>query len=225
MQHQQNSWYEDALVQAGGTIDELNSIHAMAENNHNGAYTRNNDINSIDNINEQYRIMAQMEAAIRVKDNTGFDMVEYKQRRALLEEQRRQEQEQTERPYHTKPKPKLPEAKPFVLGNSSGSDSSRPSNGSSRPEEPPLPFTRANRRYVQSARNRSDRVRVPEMSPGVVVHGSSTATTTTISTRDNKREHVVKCWGCSSASEKYLRVNVLATLVQCPDCLTVSPVT
>jgi hypothetical protein len=68
---------------------------------------------------EQYRVMAIMEANFRVKDNTGFDMAEYKQRRVLLEEQRRQEQLQ--RQQRAKPKPKLPEIKPFTMWNDSSS--------------------------------------------------------------------------------------------------------
>lgn len=156
---------------------------------------------------EEYCVMAKMEATFRVKDNTGFDMTEYKQRRTLLEDQRRQEEEQQQ--YYSKPKPKLPEVKSFWDDCSSGSY--RTNNGSSRPEEPPLPFTRANRRFVRNARARS---RVPEICPGFVL---PTTTTTALS----NREHIVKCWGCVCA----LRVNVLATLVQCPNCLTVSPVT
>ncbi|MGK3756366.1 MAG: hypothetical protein ACI8RD_008677 [Bacillariaceae sp.] len=177
----------------------------------------NDDDDDDDEVMEQYRVMAIMEANFRVKDNTGFDMAEYKQRRVLLEEQRRQEQLQ--RQQRAKPKPKLPEIKPFTMWNDSSSGGI---NGSSsrRPEEPPLPFTRANRRFCQNARTRtsSSRQQVPEISPGIVVTTTTPATSTAL---PNHREHVVKCWGCSNA----LCVNVLATLVQCPDCLTVSPVT
>jgi hypothetical protein len=173
----------------------------------------NDDDDNDDEVMEQYRIMAIMEVNFRVKDNTGFDMAEYKERRVLLEVQRLQEQLQ--RQQRAKPKPKLPEIKPFTMRN----DSRGGINGSSsrRPEEPPLPFTRANRRFCQNSRTRtsSSRQQGPEISPGIVV----TTTTPIITLSD--REHVVRCWGCSNV----LSVNVLATLVQCPDCLTVSPVT
>mmetsp|Transcript_18145 Transcript_18145/g.39560 ORF Transcript_18145/g.39560 Transcript_18145/m.39560 type:complete len:174 (-) Transcript_18145:389-910(-) len=169
------------------------------------------DINDIDDVQEQYRMMAQMEAVMRVKDNTGFDMVEYKQQYRLLEEQRHQEEMKATLPSYTKPAPNLPESRNF-----NGSDGSSPGA-----QEPPLPFTRANRRYGKNARNRNGRVQVPEISMGVIVLKNST-TATTESSRD---DHAVTCWGCGSVSETYLRVNVLSTLVQCPECLTVSPVT
>lgn len=163
-------------------------------------------------MSEQFRIMAQMEANIRVKDNTGFDMDEYKEQRLRLETERKQEEESQER-YHTKPKPKLPEQQQRF-----GSDGFRPSGGNSRPEEPPLPFTRANRRYVQSGKSNS-RERVPELCQGVVATKPLQIDCTEVS-KSCCKEHVLQCWGCSV----YLTVNALATLVQCPECLTISPV-
>mmetsp|Transcript_1545 Transcript_1545/g.3276 ORF Transcript_1545/g.3276 Transcript_1545/m.3276 type:complete len:169 (+) Transcript_1545:136-642(+) len=165
-----------------------------------------NDVNNIGM--EEYRIMAQMEASMRVRDNTGFDMAEYKQRCQLIEEQRQQEEKKTTLPYYRKPSPRLPQTRNF-----SGND------GSSR--EPPLPFTRANRRYGKSARNRNDRSRVSEICPGVVVPKNSTDA----SPESSGETHVVRCWGCSDDFETYLRVNILATLVECPKCFTISPVT
>ena len=174
----------------------------------------NDDVDAVD-IREQYRIMAQMEANIRVKDKTGFDMVEYKEQRLRLEKERLQEEEELQGRYHTKPNPKLPDH-----SSSYGNDGTRPSSGTShRPEEPPLPFTRANRRFVQSGKsnNNNNRARVPELCQGVVV----TNLAATEASTSCCKEHVLQCWGCSI----YLTVNALATLVQCPECLTISPVT
>jgi len=136
-----------------------------------------------------------VEASIRVKDNTGFDMAEYEKRRKV-------EPEATGEYYSgdEKPKPKLPEFKRLDLGR--GGQSSL-----SKPEEPPLPTQRANPRFVQNAR--IDR-RVPELSPGVSLRGNATVP---------PGELAVRCLGCQTK----LRVNLLSTLVQCPDCSTVSP--
>lgn len=217
---------EDAAGDERG-IDDLNS-----SNNTSTAEYGCNDINAVVDMNEQYRIMAQLEASIRVKDNTGFDMAEYKEQVLLLEEERQhqQSQERDRGRYHTKPKPMLPDVQKSGMSNSGSETSSLSSKRPSRPEEPPLPFTRANRRYVQNGRSSSsnnNRVKVPEICPGVVVpnHSPTTTTTTAISSPCSAEQHIVKCWGCkSSVSEIYLRVNILATLVQCPECLTISPV-
>lgn len=171
----------------------------------------------VDDIHEQYRIMAQIEANLRVKDNTGFDMTEYKHGRQLLKEQREEEERKTSLLHTIKPRPMLPEVR-----NSGGSDGFRPNNGSFQPAEPPLPFVRANRRYVQTARNRNGRIRVPELCQGVVVLPNSTGSTAESFSQD---EQVVRCWGCSPTPKTYLTVDKLATLVQCPECFTVSPVT
>jgi hypothetical protein len=194
-----NSREEDAAFQPGGE----------------------NGMNDVDvDMNEQYRIMAQMEANLRVKDNTGFDMIEYKEQQQLrrLEEERQQQESRGRGRYHTKPKPQLPD-----VGNSNfpGGIGDNDTSKGYRPEEPPLPFTRANRRYVQSGRGNNNRTRVPEICRGVVVpkHSSAASSKSTGST-----EHLVECWGCSSVADIYLRVNILATLVQCPECSTVSPV-
>jgi len=153
-----NSRDEDAVAHAGcerGT-DDSNSTNILTEDNCIDVKRRNEHTNEIENINEQYRIMAQMEASIRVQDNTGFDMVEYKQQLRLLEEEQ-QQHPQVEVRYHTKPKPKLPNVqKSYSVGGFSGSDGSNLIKGP-LPEEPPLPFTRANRRYVQNGRSKNNR--------------------------------------------------------------------
>lgn len=183
----QTSWYTDALLQ-GGTED-LNAILGQVQDAAAAATeeTRSDD----DEVLEQYRIMAHVEANIRVKDNTGFDMAEYEKRRKM-------QPEPTSGGYYTgnkKPKPKLPDPRPV----------SGAGGGLLQPEEPPLPPPRANRRFIEQRTPR-----VPELQQGVVVRGQ---------TQPPDGEHVVRCLGCKT----HLRVNMLATLVSCPDCLTVSP--
>lgn len=160
---------------------------------------------------EQYRIMAQIEANIRVKDNTGFDMAEYQEQQLRLEKERAKEDELLRR-CHTNPKPRLPEIK------FSGSLSRSSLSDNVRPEEPPLPFTRANRRYGQSGKNSKDRETVPELCQGVLV---TTPMHLETSASSCSKETALQCLGCS----EYLKVNSLAMLVQCPECLTISPVT
>ena len=184
-----SSWYTDALLQ-GGTED-LNAILSQVQDipNQVGEESRSDE----DEVLEQYRIMAHVEANIRVKDNTGFDMAEYEKRRKL-------QPEPTRGDYYTgnnKPKPKVPE--PRLLGNSSAV---------LLPEEPPLPAARANRRFIEQRTPR-----VPELCPGTVVRGGQSHVP--------DGEHLVRCLGCKIQ----LRVPILASLVSCPDCSTVSPAT
>lgn len=186
----QSSWYTDALLQ-GGTEDLsaiLGQVQDVAAANHGQGGAADDD----DEVLEQYRIMAHVEANIRVKDNTGFDMAEYEKRRKM-------QPEPTKGDYYsgnTKPKPKLPDPRPVGAGGG---------GGMLLPEEPPLPPPRANRRFIEQRTPR-----VPELLPGVVVRGQS---------QPPDGEHFVRCLGCKSQ----LRVNMLATLVNCPDCSTVSP--
>jgi len=202
-QREMNPPGEDAAGQTAGTSANTSSQDAGEINN---------DIDEIIEMNEQYRIMAQMEANIRVKDNTGFDMEEYKQRIRLQEEERRR-QPQEPAPYHTKSKPMLPDIQQPDFAGGFG-DSGK---GSARPQEPPLPFTRANRRYIRSGRSNNGR---PEIYLGIVVPQDSAA----LATASNSTERTVTCWGCSGISGIYLRVDALATLVQCPECYTISPI-
>jgi hypothetical protein len=183
----QSSWYTDALLQGGG-VEDISSILGQVQD----AAAAADDTPPDDEVLEQYRIMAHVEANIRVKDNTGFDMNEYERRRKL-------QPEPTKGDYYSgtkKPKPRLPE--PRLIGGSGGSSVQKA-------EEPPLPPPRANRRFVEQRTPK-----VPELSPGVIVRGQ---------THVPEGEHVVRCLGCKTQ----LRVNILATLVNCPDCSTVSP--
>jgi hypothetical protein len=183
--NRQTSWYTDALLQ-GGT-EELSAILGEAQ----GATAQLEDTSADDDeVLQQYRILAHLEANLRVKDNTGFDMAEYEKRRKLQPERTKGDYSGSKRT-----KPRLPE--PRLVGGVGG--------GMPRPEEPPLPPPQANRRFVEQRTPK-----VPELCPGVIVRGQGHVP---------EGEHVVRCLGC----KLQLRVNMLATLVSCADCSTVSP--
>mmetsp|Transcript_31913 Transcript_31913/g.52654 ORF Transcript_31913/g.52654 Transcript_31913/m.52654 type:complete len:288 (+) Transcript_31913:102-965(+) len=93
-----------------------------------------------------------------------------------------------------KPKIRLPDPKKFL------SSSSTP-----KPEEPPLPTPKLNKKFLKQ-----EQPFIPELCPGVTVRGGATVP---------NNEHIVRCLGCRGQ----LRVKILATLVSCPDCNTVSP--
>eukprot|EP00535_Pseudo-nitzschia_heimii_P008809 CAMPEP_0197185344 /NCGR_PEP_ID=MMETSP1423-20130617/11763_1 /TAXON_ID=476441 /ORGANISM="Pseudo-nitzschia heimii, Strain UNC1101" /LENGTH=194 /DNA_ID=CAMNT_0042636379 /DNA_START=25 /DNA_END=610 /DNA_ORIENTATION=- len=185
--HEINCRGEDAVTRAGGKIGRDGGDSNLTS-------TSKKDDYPIDDISEQYRIMAQMEANIRVKDNTGFDMAEYKQQLEVLEEERQRKLSQEKRQHYIKPKPRLPDAQQ-VSGGFGGNDGSLPGEGSSRPEEPPLPFTRANRRYIQTGRGIHNREKVPEIGRGIVVSKNS-LTGTAIG---NGKEQVVNAWDVALA--------------------------
>ncbi len=160
----QSSWYSDALLQSG--TEDLSAILGQVQDAADAAEATRSDE---DEVLEQYRIMAHVEANIRVKDNTGFDMAEYEKRRKL-------QPEPTKGDYYTgnnKPKPKLPE--PRIIASSTTL---------LLPEEPPLPPARANRRFIEQRTQR-----VPELCPGVIVRGQSHLP---------DGEHFVKCLGCKA---------------------------
>jgi hypothetical protein len=141
---------------------------------------------------EQYRIMAQHEANLRVKENIGFDLNEYERRRKL------QPSEPTDKRLlyggGKKTKTRLPEPKKLIAAASTP-----------KPEEPPLPTPTLNIKFLHQAQ-----ARVPELCPGVTVRGGANVP---------HDEHIVRCLGCRGQ----VRVKILATLVSCPDCNTVSP--
>lgn len=176
-----DSWYRDAMLQgAGGDISAL-----LGKNGEAPASVPSEE----DEVLEQYRMMAHVEANIRVKDNTGFDPTEYEKKREM--------QPEIETEYYSgrnKPPMKLPE--PRVIGGRSGLP---------RVAEPSLPPTRANLRFVTHKGPQ-----VPELSIGVLLRGQ---------TQVPDGEHIVRCLGCKTK----LKVSILATLVRCPDCSTVSP--
>lgn len=147
---------------------------------------------------EQYKIMAQHEAAIRVQENTGFDMQEYESRRsAKLAE-------------------KLKKKSIYGGGQKVAATKSKPPESifsaphkqvAPAPEEPPLPPATRNVVFLQQKQ-----ARVPELCQGISVRSSSNHNVP-------PDEHVVRCLGCRGQ----LRVKIMATLVGCPECNTVSP--
>lgn len=186
-----NSWYMEALQQ-GNSPAELDNILGKAsaeETNQNSGFGGFDD----EEVLEQYRIMAQHEANLRVKENTGFDIAEYQKRRKL------QGNEPTDKRGlyggGKKPKIRLPEPRKFLS-----------STATPKPEEPPLPQPR----LLHTKFLKQEQPFVPELCPGVTVRGGSTVP---------HDEHIVRCLGCRGQ----LRVKILATLVSCPDCNTVSP--
>lgn len=191
-QGRQSSWYNDAMKQGGG--EDLSAILGQVQDD-TAAAAAEQPRSDEDEVLEQYKIMAQFEASLRVTDNTGFDMAEYEKRRKL-----QPEPEKTE--YYTgssTPKPRLPEPRP--IHSATGGASS-----STKPEEPPLPPPRPNRRFLDPSRTRS----VPELMMGTVVRGQPHLP---------PGEHFVRCLGCKTR----LSVDLQASLVSCPDCSTVSP--
>jgi LSD1 subclass zinc finger protein len=177
----QNSWYQDALAQGGGELaNMLGEVQDAAQQ----VAGHSDD----DEVLEQYRIMAQLEASIRVKENTGFDMAEYEKRRKLNPEPVQKGD------YIKKYKPKLPEMKQVGL-----------SSNSIAPKDPPMPPKALNRKFIDQRM-----IRVPELMPGGIMRGSGAPP---------PGELTVRCLGCRTN----LHVNLLATMVNCSECGTVSP--
>lgn len=176
----QNSWYHDALAQGGGEL--ANMLGEVQDAAQQGAGHSDED-----EVLEQYRIMAQLEASIRVKENTGFDMAEYEKRRKLNPEPVQKGD------YVKKTKPKIPEQIPVVL-----------SRNSLGPKDPPMPPAALNRRFIDQRMPR-----VPELSPGGIMRGSGPPP---------PGELTVRCLGCRTN----LHVNMLVTMVSCPECGTIS---
>jgi hypothetical protein len=143
---------------------------------------------------EQYRIMAQHEAAARVKEIVGFDQAEYDERRKKQEDELKR-QEYREKLKITMAEPKLSAA------------FSTPGN-MLKPEEPPLPPAIPNRKFIEQRAKR-----VPELCIGRPVERGAHVP-------DN--EHVVTCLG-PCRGDGLLAVKTGATLVCCPTCKTVSP--
>jgi hypothetical protein len=176
-----SSWYNDVMMYGGS--DDLDKNVRVSEYESN---TNNEDDEKL----EQFRIMAHIEATIRVKDNTGFDMAEYEKQRKLNPEPNKLNYFDGIR----KPKAILPDPKAF------------PSRTKMEAEEPPLPPPRPNKMYLE---RRS--LLMPDLRDGFTFAGRSIP----------EGDCVVRCLGCKIQ----LRVNMFATLVKCPDCSTVSPVT
>jgi hypothetical protein len=188
----QHSWYQDALLQGGGSED-LAAIFGEDV----PPVGDNGPIINDEEVLEQYRIMAHVEASIRVKENTGFDMADFEQNRKMHPESHKEMYFSGERAA----KPRLPEFKritPTTHANQSLL---------MKPQEPTPPTNSVRSSFVQNAFISRD---VPELCLGMVMQGSTAVP---------KGEHIVRCLGCQSK----LHVNLLATLVRCTGCSTVSP--
>lgn len=148
-----------------------------------------------DEVLEQYRIMAQHEARLRVKANIGLDMDEHEnENNATIPTDKRSIYGGIKEPTFSLPEPKrLPPRLSTQL----------------KPEEPPLLPPRPNTKLVQQKSKR-----VPELLPGSAVRGGGPQSIP-------PGEHMVRCLGCRSN----LRVNQKATLVSCPasECKVISP--
>lgn len=196
---------------------------------------------------EHFRLMAIVEANVRVQDNTGFDRAEYDRQQRLSQQNNPRIRP---RPIHfflaslPVPKPTLPDPprlqnlpQPSLLRDSisSSTSSARTSSVSTaRPQEASLPPRRANRRYNEHPRGTS----VPELCDGVVVQLPDGTTVDDI-IMEEKIENsdgagrprplpsvtadpyhiIVECLGCGCR----LRAHRLAAMVNCSRCLTVSP--
>jgi hypothetical protein len=147
---------------------------------------------------EQYRMMAQLEARTRVKENLGFDILEYEKRRKLTSSE--QADHQTFGGFGARPKIRLPPPNPVHT-------STVPNL---KPEEPPFPPVSTSWNASKFLNHRIPQPRDPDLGMGTSVRGGATIP---------HDEHVVRCLGCRGQ----LRVKLTATLVQCPECSTVSP--
>lgn len=181
-----SSWYEDALRQ--GNASDLQDLLNIAD------YTEKEEHQGYDKeVLEQYRIMAQCEAQLRVKENIGFDMQEYQASHKLNDEPAT-DKRALFGVSSKKSKFRLPEPK-------------RPSPESTKlkTEEPPLLPPRPDLKLVQQKCKR-----VSELLEGTVSKDTSTVP---------RGDHKVKCLACRCT----LQVNQLATLVKCPECSVISP--
>lgn len=208
----QTSWYTDALLQGGGSED-LSAFLGQMFPQDRGVQQDGNfgdgtsgtksgspggNVAEDDEVLEQYRIMAHVEASIRVKDNTGFDLAEYEKRRKIQPEPVKGEYFAGSK----KPKPTLPEPKRLdAMGGGA-------LIAFLTPQEPSLP-PRTNIRFSDESRI----PRAPDLYPGIVIRNTNQAG------HIPDGEHAVRCLGCQSK----MRVNLYAALVQCPECRTVSP--
>lgn len=178
-----SSWYQDALRQ-GGSASEIQELLGDVS------------IGAIDKeVLEQYRVMAQIEARERVKQNIGFDLDEYQATHKLACE------ETTDKRAlfgvsSKKQRHRLPEQK-------------RPSPESTKlhTEVPPLLPPCPDRKLVEQKCKRA-----PDLMEGTVGRSDGTLP---------RGDHKVKCLACRCS----LQVNQMATLVKCPECNVISPAT
>lgn len=186
----QQSWFQDALVQ-GSHMDLDAILGAKGSATVGSVHTTSQEIvTDNDEVLEQYKIMAHLEASLRIKENIGFDMTEYEERRRIKDESSKND--------YRSGKHKVKIALPPIRAVVGSADI--------LPEEPPLPPQGVNQRFLNIRATPS----VPELCNGTIARSQ-------LDVPDG--EHVVRCLGC----KVFLRVNLMASLVKCPDCLTVSP--
>lgn len=201
--NEQENWLRQSMLRTsgGGAGFDMNAIDA-AMREEEALESGFDD----EEVLEQYRIMAQHEATLRVKANTGFDMEDYEKRRKVQGNDTKDKKEL----YGGGKKPKLGLPPPQVVRSSANNH-----NNSEGLSKPPI-LALSDRRnsmtsdnymnFLQQQQRKAERL--PELSQGDKVRTTAT----------EEGEHVVRCWGCRAN----LRVNYVATLVQCPECHTVS---
>ena len=197
----EENWLRQSMMRASGGGFDMNAISAALKEDE--ALEAGFDD---EEVLEQYRIMAQHEAALRVKTNMGFDLDDYEKRRKSEGNAGKDKKEL----YGGGKKPKLGLPPPQVI--LSPTNNHHNSTGLSSPPVIALADRRSGRTSASYQSFLLDQQRkaekLPELSQGEQVR----------TTEAEEGEHVVRCWGCRSN----LRVNYVATLVQCPECHTVS---
>jgi len=180
---------------------------------------------------EQYRLMAKLEADSRIEENTGMSVDEYKRLgRGYV---KRNNVSGSAIPRGT-----LGRDISTASITSTGSVSSavhrqeiRSDISNRRPasktvsassqakhclvpqvDHPDVEKMRIDRRILELRYRKQTFLRVPDISEGVLVESSS-------SIKADRLEHVVRCLGCRAR----LRMHILASMVRCPECQTVSP--
>ena len=157
------------------------------------------DLNQFGNremILEQYRIVAEHEAYLRLKKITGLDMEEYRQRFKDDKDNAPSASGRIDAAGYRRAllTPRFPEPRRVTVTNSIPK--------LHEPTLPPLP------RNIVSDRPRSQIA--PEVSPGVIfLHGEEVPL----------EEKVLQCYGC----RKKLRVKQNAMIVSCPNCGAENP--
>mmetsp|Transcript_18942 Transcript_18942/g.29181 ORF Transcript_18942/g.29181 Transcript_18942/m.29181 type:complete len:459 (+) Transcript_18942:165-1541(+) len=184
------------------TTTTINDSHTSSAGGAAGAAAGWDD----DEVLEQYRLMAQHEATLRVKENTGFDFQEYEKRKEkqVSKSVETQFQQEAGKGLYYTGQVKLTHHLPFpkrCLGLNNTTNNTEPPKPM---EPPPPPYKPRKPLLVQKTK------RVPDLCTGkVVVEGEEPPHET----------HVVQCLGCREA----LQVHRYATLMSCPKCQTVSP--
>jgi len=173
---ERNSWYADALRQQSESEMDLKEF-----------LTDVNDPDVVDGFGdkevlEQYRIMAQCEARLRVKENIGFDMDEYEETHKLSNSENTDKRELYG--VTKKPKFRLPEPKRTC-----------PESTKLTTEAPPFLPPRPDPKLVQQKCKR-----VPELQTGTLSRGDAISPA---------GQHTVRCLGCRSSLQVNQRASLV----------------